>query len=262
MLYVPVGFAHGFQTLEDETDVTYQVSHPYTPGGRGRPALGRPGLRHRLAAAGRGDLREGRGLAAARIAICDVDPGRADGHAFSGQGFASVTIRQGPGSRIVSHPRFRGRPNRVSSVTLPNFLIIGAPKAGTTSLYDYLRPHPEIFMPYLKEPRFFCYRGQDNLYYYPVRTLAAYEALYDGVTDRDGDRRERRRFYFDVAGTAERIHAVIPETRDRGGAARAGAARLSRSTTCSSATPAGTTARASSRRSSTTRASASSTTSN
>jgi dTDP-4-dehydrorhamnose 3,5-epimerase len=35
MLYVPVGFAHGFQTLEDHTDVIYQVSHPYTPGAEG-----------------------------------------------------------------------------------------------------------------------------------------------------------------------------------------------------------------------------------
>lgn len=34
-LYVPVGFAHGFQTLVDETHVTYQVSHPYTPGAEG-----------------------------------------------------------------------------------------------------------------------------------------------------------------------------------------------------------------------------------
>ncbi len=32
MLYVPEGFAHGFQTLCDDTDVTYQVSHPYVPG--------------------------------------------------------------------------------------------------------------------------------------------------------------------------------------------------------------------------------------
>ena len=31
MLYVPVGFAHGFQTLQDDTDAVYQVSHPYTP---------------------------------------------------------------------------------------------------------------------------------------------------------------------------------------------------------------------------------------
>ena len=35
MLYVPTGFAHGFQTLEDDTHVTYQVSHPYTPEAEG-----------------------------------------------------------------------------------------------------------------------------------------------------------------------------------------------------------------------------------
>jgi dTDP-4-dehydrorhamnose 3,5-epimerase len=31
MLYVPEGFAHGFQTLEDDAEVTYQVSEFYTP---------------------------------------------------------------------------------------------------------------------------------------------------------------------------------------------------------------------------------------
>lgn len=35
MLYVPAGFAHGFQTLEDDTHVTYQLSHPYTPEAEG-----------------------------------------------------------------------------------------------------------------------------------------------------------------------------------------------------------------------------------
>ena len=37
----------------------------------------------------------------------------------------------------------------------PNFLIIGAAKCGTTSLYHYLRSHPEVFMPERKEPSFF-----------------------------------------------------------------------------------------------------------
>lgn len=37
----------------------------------------------------------------------------------------------------------------------PNFLIVGAAKAGTTSLYNYLRGHPEIFLPERKELRFF-----------------------------------------------------------------------------------------------------------
>ena len=32
MLYVPEAFAHGFQTLEDDTEVIYQVSQFYTPG--------------------------------------------------------------------------------------------------------------------------------------------------------------------------------------------------------------------------------------
>ncbi len=31
MLYVPENFAHGFQTLEDDTEVTYHVSQFYTP---------------------------------------------------------------------------------------------------------------------------------------------------------------------------------------------------------------------------------------
>ena len=32
MLYVPEGFAHGFQTLRDDTEATYQVSRFYAPG--------------------------------------------------------------------------------------------------------------------------------------------------------------------------------------------------------------------------------------
>lgn len=34
-LYVPEGFAHGFQTLEDDTDVMYLVSTAYAPGSEG-----------------------------------------------------------------------------------------------------------------------------------------------------------------------------------------------------------------------------------
>jgi hypothetical protein len=39
--------------------------------------------------------------------------------------------------------------------SLPNFLIVGAAKSGTTSLYCYLRQHPEIFLSANKEPKFF-----------------------------------------------------------------------------------------------------------
>lgn len=41
------------------------------------------------------------------------------------------------------------------SKILPNFLIVGAAKSGTSSLHKYLSQHPQIFMSELKEPRFF-----------------------------------------------------------------------------------------------------------
>lgn len=40
-------------------------------------------------------------------------------------------------------------------MVLPDFLLVGAAKSGTTSLYNYLREHPHIYMPKIKEPQFF-----------------------------------------------------------------------------------------------------------
>lgn len=39
---------------------------------------------------------------------------------------------------------------------VPNFFVVGAPKAGTTSLHRYLSQHPAIFMSPIKEPCFFA----------------------------------------------------------------------------------------------------------
>jgi Sulfotransferase family len=39
---------------------------------------------------------------------------------------------------------------------LPNFFVVGAPKAGTTALYAYLDQHPQIYMCPLKEPNYFA----------------------------------------------------------------------------------------------------------
>ena len=44
MLYVPAGFAHGFQTLRPDTAVAYPVSHPYTPDAEGGLRFDDPGL--------------------------------------------------------------------------------------------------------------------------------------------------------------------------------------------------------------------------
>jgi hypothetical protein len=40
-------------------------------------------------------------------------------------------------------------------MVLPNFIIIGSQKCATSSLYEALRHHPDIFLPDLKEPHFF-----------------------------------------------------------------------------------------------------------
>jgi hypothetical protein len=43
-----------------------------------------------------------------------------------------------------------------ANMKLPNFFIVGAPKAGTTSLYNYLGQHPQIYMSPIKEPNYFA----------------------------------------------------------------------------------------------------------
>jgi hypothetical protein len=41
----------------------------------------------------------------------------------------------------------------------PHFFGVGATKAGTTAVYHWLRSHPEIFLPSVKEPSCFAYVG-------------------------------------------------------------------------------------------------------
>lgn len=42
----------------------------------------------------------------------------------------------------------------------PDFIVIGAARAGTTALHSYLRQHPALFLPSVKEPNYFAYAGQ------------------------------------------------------------------------------------------------------
>ena len=86
---------------------------------------------------------------------------------------------------------------------LPTFVVIGAMKAGTTSLYAYLRAHPEIFMPETKELDFFVaeHNWGRGLDWYAsnfadagdVRAVGEVSPnytkrhLFDGVPDRIGE---------------------------------------------------------------------------
>jgi len=63
----------------------------------------------------------------------------------------------------------------------PNFFIVGAPKAGTTSLYEYLKNVPGIFMPSLKEPHYFSevIIPEHHPYVHPIRDKKKYLSLFE-----------------------------------------------------------------------------------
>ena len=63
----------------------------------------------------------------------------------------------------------------------PDFFIAGAPKCGTTSLYSYLREHPDIFMPAVKEPHYFAQELSDL--HVSCRSEAAYLGLFKHAAD-------------------------------------------------------------------------------
>lgn len=63
----------------------------------------------------------------------------------------------------------------------PDFFIIGAPKCGTTSLYNWLKPHPHIFMPEEKEPHYFAQHLSNR--YCRVRDEEAYLDLFAEAHD-------------------------------------------------------------------------------
>lgn len=57
----------------------------------------------------------------------------------------------------------------------PGFFIVGAPKSGTTSLYEYLKQHPQVYLPRIKELNFFC---TDLHFRYPLLDEQQFLAYY------------------------------------------------------------------------------------
>lgn len=74
---------------------------------------------------------------------------------------------------------------KVDNCNVPDFLIIGAAKSGTTSLYFYLSQHPKIYMSPIKEPLFFSYwDNKPNFEYsFLVTEKEAYFSLFEKVKD-------------------------------------------------------------------------------
>lgn len=99
---------------------------------------------------------------------------------------------------------------------LPNFFIVGAPKAGTTSLYHYLESHPDIYMSPVKEPNFFSHEEivKQHLFYKEqgISSLAEYEELFRGVSNEKaiGEASVSYLFYKSVP---QKIKRLIPNAR-------------------------------------------------
>jgi hypothetical protein len=102
-------------------------------------------------------------------------------------------------------------------MTLPNFIVGGVPKGGTTSLDFYLNQHPEVFVA-KKEPRYFLFDAKnedhrnDKTGHFPIRTRAEYIALFDGVTTEKAIG-EATPFYMLSPVAQQRIPAELPEVR-------------------------------------------------
>lgn len=96
-------------------------------------------------------------------------------------------------------------------MTLPNFLIVGAAKAGTTSLYEYLRQHPDVFMSPLKEPGYY-WSEAPTLEDAPIRTAEEYARLFAGVTTERAIGEATPR-YLQSPTAAARIQRDCPDAR-------------------------------------------------
>lgn len=108
------------------------------------------------------------------------------------------------------------------SMRMPNFLIIGAAKSGTTSLYRYVKQHPQIYMSSVKEPQFFSSEGKDLDFRGPgdreivertwITTLKEYSELFSGVRDEIAVGEASNMYLYD-ATAATRIRDYVPDVK-------------------------------------------------
>jgi len=107
-------------------------------------------------------------------------------------------------------------------MALPDFFVVGAPKAGTTALHAALAKHPQVFMPRTKEPKFFLYGGSRPV---PTRGPGDAHGTRESVWRRDRYealfaeapsgrlRGESTAFYLQDPAALRRIRAEIPEAK-------------------------------------------------
>lgn len=89
------------------------------------------------------------------------------------------------------------------------FFIIGAPKCGTTSLANWLREHPEIFMSPIKEPHFFS----SDLKNQTVKSRKQYDRLFKSVNEKHHMLGEASTWYLYSKKAVAEIEREYPSAR-------------------------------------------------
>jgi hypothetical protein len=108
------------------------------------------------------------------------------------------------------------RHDRLGDVLLPDFLLVGAAKSATTSLYYYLSQHPQIRMTSIKENWFFSFMDSPPKYNSPgvlsnvVSRLEEYVKLFEGARpdQRLGDASPS--YLYTYRDTIRNIQSIYP----------------------------------------------------
>jgi hypothetical protein len=106
-------------------------------------------------------------------------------------------VRQVPEAAPIERP---------SAPALPNFLVIGAMKAGTTTLHAWLAQHPDIGMSTIKETNYFVSGRNDH-------DPAWYARHFDGRAPFRAESSTSYTKFPQRPGVPERIHTLIPDAK-------------------------------------------------
>ena len=87
---------------------------------------------------------------------------------------------------------------------LPDFVCVGAQRAGTTWLYECLREHPDVFVPATKELQFFNAHFKKGLEWYEEQFASA---------DSNQQKGDITPNYLGLDYAIERMHDVVPEAK-------------------------------------------------
>jgi hypothetical protein len=93
---------------------------------------------------------------------------------------------------------------------LPNFIIAGAPKCGTTALYEYLQTHPQVYLTEPKEPHFYA---DDLGAHREVVTRTEYQNLFNCVEPKQQAIGEASVWYMHSSVAMSKVKQELPDAR-------------------------------------------------